>query len=125
MVNSNQKGKRGERELAEVLRRHGYDGARRGQQRSGVDQPDVIGGPEGWHIEAKFVERLNIWAAWAQAERDAQGKLPMVAMKRSRSGWLAVVPLDVLLGLIRLADPTPAEGKDVGHDVAPQVEPPS
>lgn len=100
MVNSRQKGARCERELAGELRRFGFE-ARRGQQRSGLDQADVIGGPPGWHIECKAVERLNVWDAMKQAERDAApGEKPMVVMKRNRSGWLAVVRLDDLLALL-------------------------
>lgn len=51
-MNSREKGKRGERELAGELRRHGYD-ARRGQQYCGANgDADVVGLP-GLHIECK------------------------------------------------------------------------
>ena len=57
-MNSREKGKRGERELAGELRRHGYD-ARRGQQYCGANgDADVVGLP-GLHIECKRVERLG------------------------------------------------------------------
>jgi hypothetical protein len=123
------RGKVGEREVAALLREWGYD-ARRGQQRSGLDQADVIGLP-GWHVEVKRVESLNVWQAFAQAERDAEAEgramgggqpgsgggspderkgpsgarsgqpAPLVAARRDNGPWLAVVRLEHLLALIR------------------------
>ena len=53
-----EKGKRGERELAGILRDYGYD-TRRGQQFCGSDgSADVVGLP-GIHIECKRVEKLK------------------------------------------------------------------
>ena len=58
MTNSRQKGARGERELAAVLREHGFE-CRRGQQFCGANgDADVVGLP-GIHIECKRVESLN------------------------------------------------------------------
>lgn len=99
-MNSCQKGKAGERELASVLREAGWLDARRGQQRSGLDQSDVIGLP-GWRLECKRVERLNVFEAFAQAQRDAGGdEEPMVAARRNGGAWLAVVRLDTMLGIL-------------------------
>lgn len=56
-MNSREKGKRGERELAGELRRHGYD-ARRGQQYCGANGDADVVGLSGLHIECKRVERL-------------------------------------------------------------------
>lgn len=54
---SRDKGKRGERLLVEELKRAGFTHARRGQQVSGRDMPDVvvegIGGPVGLRFECK------------------------------------------------------------------------
>ena len=93
-MNSRQKGKRGELELAAVLRAHGYS-ARRGQQYAGANgDADVVGLP-GVHIECKRVERLNLDAAMAQAVRDARdGELPVVAHRRSRQPWLVTMRLE-------------------------------
>lgn len=106
---SRRKGAVGERELAAVLRSHGFTGAKRGQQRSGLEQADVVDGPKGWHLECKRVERLNVFEAFRQATRDAPpGTVPMVATRRSGEEWLAVVELDVLLALIGWARDVPA-----------------
>lgn len=96
---SRDKGKRGELELASVLRSHGYD-CRRGQQyRGGVGSPDVVG-LAGIHIECKRVERLDLAAAMAQAVRDcAANRLPAVFHRRSRAPWLVTMRLDDWLAL--------------------------
>lgn len=100
-MNSRQKGARGERELAAFLASFGWSNARRGQQRSGVDQADVIDGPPGVHFECKRVQNLNFWAAHEQATADAPpGVLPVVAARRNNGQWLALLPLDALLRLL-------------------------
>lgn len=94
------KGKVGEREVAEIIKQFGWP-ARRGQQRSGVDQADVIDGPPGWHFEVKRTERLNLHKAVAQAKRDApKGDAPVVVTRRNMGQWLAVVDFALLLDLI-------------------------
>ena len=97
------KGKRGELMLRDVLRRHGWTDAERGQQRAGgADSPDVRGGPAGIHFECKFVEALSSLKALDQARADAPADaVPVVAHKRSRAPWLAILDLDALLGLLR------------------------
>lgn len=99
MTNSRQKGARGERELAEELRKFGYD-ARRGQQfKGGADSPDVVcAGLDDYHIEAKRAEKTDLYAWMAQATRDAaEGKTPIVAHKKNRQGWLVVMRLEDFL----------------------------
>jgi hypothetical protein len=92
VMNSCQKGKRGERAWRDELVAHGYD-ARRGRQFSGSpDSPDVICHQlSGFHFEVKAVERLNVNEAMAQAIDDAGDKIPVVAHKRNRSEWLVTM----------------------------------
>lgn len=113
-MNSREKGKRGERELARELNGHGYD-CRRGQQYNGLGGEDVIGLP-GIHIECKRVERLNIYDAMWQAKRDASGIiLPAVMHKRNNDRWLVTQYLDDWIMLYREWE----AGMDLGgkHDV--------
>lgn len=86
-MNSRRKGADGERELANVLKRYGYE-ARRGQQFSGANgDADVVGLP-GVHVECKRVERLNLDAAMEQAARDArEGETPVVIHRKDRKKW--------------------------------------
>ena len=88
-----EKGKRGERELAEILRDHGYD-CRRGQQFCGISgDADVIGLP-GIHIECKRVERLNLMDAVKQSVRDSRAdEFSTVFHRRDRSEWLVTMRL--------------------------------
>ena len=98
---SRDKGKRGERELASILREYGYD-CRRGQQYCGTSgDADVIGLP-GIHIECKRVERLNVLEAVMQAVRDARkGLLPAVFHRKDRSEWLVTMRLEDWIILYR------------------------
>lgn len=86
-MNSRDKGKRGELEVAHLLKEYGYD-ARRGQQYAGANgDPDVVGLP-GIHIEVKRVEKLNIDEALEQSIRDAKlGEIPVVMHRKNRTEW--------------------------------------
>ncbi len=101
MVNSRNKGARGERELAGKLKNFGYE-ARRGQQYSGANgDADVVGLPH-IHIECKRVERLNLYDAMAQSRADArQGELPTVMHRRDFSEWLVTMKLEDWMEIYR------------------------
>ena len=88
---SRDKGKRGEREVAALLRQHGYDG-KRGQQYCGAaGDADVLGLP-GVHIEVKYVEKLNIHGAIAQSISDARaGETPIVMHRKNQADWLVTM----------------------------------
>lgn len=92
-MNSRNKGKRGELEIANILKSYGYN-TRRGQQYCGVSgDADVIGLP-GIHIEVKRVEKLNIDNAIEQATNDARfGEIPTVFHRKDRKQWLVTMPL--------------------------------
>ena len=94
MTNSRQKGARGERELAGVLREHGFE-CRRGQQYCGANgDADVVGIP-GVHIECKRVESLNIHKAMEQAKSDArENELPAVFHRKNGKPWLVTMTLE-------------------------------
>lgn len=91
---SQRKGRAGELELAEFLRRHRYD-ARPGRALSYGEEPDVIGLP-GVHIECKRAERLNLSAWMRQSVRDAErfgDGLPAVVHRKNREEWLVTMRL--------------------------------
>lgn len=98
MVNSKQKGKRGELEFCTYLRERGI-AARRGQQFSGSpDSPDVVSDlPVHWEI--KYTEKLRIYPAIEQAKADCGGVMPVVAHRASRKRWLAILDMDDFLRL--------------------------
>ena len=99
-INSREKGKRSERELAKLLTDAGYD-CRRGCQYDGRGAADVIGLP-GIHIECKRVEKLNLFEAIKQAIRDARkGELPAVFHRKNRTPWLVTMVFDDWLELYK------------------------
>lgn len=93
-MNSREKGKRGERELANILRGFGFE-TRRGQQFSGANgDADVVGLP-GVHIECKRVEQLNVEKALQQAERDRRpGEVPVVMHRANGTEWKVTLRLE-------------------------------
>lgn len=110
-INSKSKGKRGELDLVHSLCDAGFPEVRRTAQYCGkaTGTADLVGLP-GVHIEAKNVERLNIWSALAQSKRDAEaeegkGEIPAVFFKRNRSGgWYVAMPLSDFVRLYASSD---------------------
>lgn len=98
-INSRDKGAKGERELAHILEDYGYE-SRRGVQYNGSDgSADVVGLP-GIHIEAKRVERLNLYDAMAQAIHDArEGEIPAVFHRRNHDYWKVTMRLEDFMKL--------------------------
>lgn len=92
-INSRQKGAKGERELAKILKEQGYN-CRRGQQYSGLEGEDVVG-LDYIHIECKRVEKLNLYDAIEQAKRDSkEGQLPAVFHRKNNHKWLVTMELE-------------------------------
>ncbi len=91
---SQRKGRTGELELTEALRRSGYD-VKPGRSQSYGEEPDIIGLP-GVHIECKRCERLQISEWIKQAIRDSErfkdGK-PIVFHRRNNEEWLITMRL--------------------------------
>ena len=94
---SKARGKRGELNLVHALRDAGFTEVRRTAQYCGKAGTSDVVGIEGLHVEVKNQERLNIWSALAQSQRDAEadgnGDIPAVFFKRNRSGWYVALPL--------------------------------
>ena len=98
-MNSKSKGKRGELELAELLRTAGYANARRSAQYCGNtgDAPDITG-VEGLHIECKRREQIQDEVFMQQAEREAKkDEVPVVMYRRSREKWKVCIRLDLFM----------------------------
>lgn len=107
-INSKQKGKRGERELAHYLQDKGLT-ARRTQQFSGNKDgtSDVLCEElKDFHLEVKRVEKLNIYDAMDQAIHDAQleNTTPLVVHRRNRDYWKVTMKLDDFLDLLKKAN---------------------
>lgn len=104
MMNSREKGKKGEREFASLCRDKGFSKVHRTQQYCGNtgDAADVVGLP-GVHAEVKRVENLNIYNAVEQAKRDSQksGRVPVVFHRRNNHEWLAIMTADAWFEMYR------------------------
>lgn len=93
------RGNRGELEVVNILKAHGYP-AYRNFASGGYGGSDVVGLP-GFAVEVKMVEKLNVWAALAQCEAAASPtETPLLAFRRNRCRWYCAMPLDDALGLI-------------------------
>jgi hypothetical protein len=100
---SRDKGKRGEREWAALLRERLGLEARRGIQSrgGGAEAADVV--TALFHHECKVGQRPNLAAALEQAERDARpGVFPVAACRRDREAWTVTMRGDDWLELVRL-----------------------
>jgi len=99
---SRTKGKVGEREVAALLKDHGFE-ARRGQQYAGgEDSPDVVHSMGPFHIEVKRTERFALYPAMDQARADMRkGETPLIFHRANGKEWVVVLPADGFLTLVR------------------------
>ncbi len=107
-MNSRAKGTRGERQCRDQWREAGFT-ARRTQQYSGTEGTSDVKVEElPWlHIESKVTEKKAFLVWLEQAERDAAqaNKVPLVCHRRNgRKGWIAILPLENLIDIIRRSD---------------------
>lgn len=101
---SRRKGNRAEVEVVNLLRKHGYQvetsRAARGGYQSGAD----IVGDFPMVIEVKNQAKLDLSGWWAQAEYQANGKLPVVIHKRvgksDPAEWWVTMDVQTLLRLL-------------------------
>lgn len=102
---SRDKGARGELEVLQLVRDAGWTRATRNFASGAVGNGDLAHGPAGVVFEVKRTERLDLPGAYRQAvEAAGPHDLPVVAHRRSRDPWLATLPLDELLALLRLRE---------------------
>ena len=100
-MNSRNKGKRGELELARTLSSYGYECRRGVQYHGGQDSPDVTGLPH-IHIECKRIaERLDIDKAWSQSVGDAGSDIPTVMYRKDHADWMVLMRLSDWIELYR------------------------
>lgn len=110
MVNSRQKGKRGELDLCQSLREVMGWTVRRSQQFCGKagdadllveEHPDLF-------VECKLVQSLNITETVKRAVRDAGPQLPAVFHRRDREEWLVTIRLTDLPRLLQTLASAPS-----------------
>lgn len=96
------KGAAGEREVLELLHKHGWTRAHRNFGSGSQGGGDIARGPAGIGLECKRQETTKIWEWVGQAARDTDGTgdIPVVAFRRNRSEWMACLPFEELLKLL-------------------------
>lgn len=108
-INSDAKGRKGERELARELRKLGVV-ARRSQQfcGRGEDSSDIIcENIKHIHVECKRTEAVKLYPYMDQAERDAAikgKKLPVVFYRKSRRKWVVILDMKKFIKLLELSE---------------------
>lgn len=94
---SREKGKRFEREVANLFKNYGVSARRTAQYCGKTGQAGDVEGVPGCHIECKAVEKLNLEAAYQQSVRDAgaagRGEIPVVIHKKSRKPAMITMAL--------------------------------
>ncbi len=91
------KGVRGEAEVLKLLTAGGF--AVRGLE--GTGDHLAVGHGLLLHVETKRQETARPWAWWEQASNETpEPAVTVVAFRRSHSRWLAMVDLEVLIGLL-------------------------
>ena len=96
------KGQGGEREVAELFRSAGFDTDRTPNSGALRIKGDLHGNlPLPVEVKRQEVARPWLWAEQAADEAGADGRW-LVAMRRSRSPWLALMPLADVVRLLEL-----------------------
>lgn len=120
---SRDKGARGEREVRDLLREHGFEAERGRQNRGGPDSPDVRHSMRGYHIEVKRVESLRLYEALAQADIDrADGEVPVVFHKRNGMAWVAILAAEDFVSLVRERDALRVAYDEVSETLAKRLK---
>ena len=104
------KGNRGELQVRDIFRAHGFDVARVPNS-GGLHIPGDLDGLDGFHVEVKYHERPSIRAWIAQAQSDCpDGDEPLLFWRTSHMRWRADVDADWLVGLLAELDHLRQEG---------------
>lgn len=120
-INSRQKGARGERLFAKLLREHGYKAERGCQHAGGKDSPDVKSNMPQCHWEVKCVEKLNLDKAMEQSVRDAgDDEMALVAHKKNRHPWLVTMSFDEWIELYKAWERERLRNKKTKEEVDPR-----
>ena len=90
---SRQKGQRGEREICNLLKDRLGGDYKRNLSQTRVDGGYDVLGLEGFAIEVKFQEKLNIEKWYKQAvEQAGKEKVPVLFFRKSREPWRVAIP---------------------------------
>ena len=99
---SKTKGRRGELEVAAILRAHGLPGRRTAQYCGNTGDASDVVGLDGYHVEVKRCENVRMFDWIAQAEHDAKtGETPIVVFRKNGTRWYVTLPFDGFLAAVK------------------------
>ena len=91
---SRQKGQRGEREICHLLAEQLGGEYKRNLMQTQEGGYDVLG-LDGYAIEVKFQEKLQIEKWWKQTVEQADDKIPVLFFRKSHECWRVAVPFNM------------------------------
>jgi hypothetical protein len=96
VVNSRSKGKRGELEARDQVRKHWLaESCIRAGQACGKFASDLLGALPGAHVEVKRYRRIGAFDFYRQAKKDAGADLPVVLMREDgEQTWLVMFAIE-------------------------------
>ena len=97
---SREKGKRGEREVANTLKSLGFPARRTAQYCGNTGDASDVVGVDGFHLEIKRCEKTEIHTWLKQAEHDCGDNIPVVCHRRSNEVWYATLPMIDLFQIV-------------------------
>ena len=98
-----EKGKRGEREVAALIRGHGFEAWRGQQFRGGEGSPDIVHNIPNVHMEVKFREQFSLYPALEETATTVEaikGNMPVVFHRRKTKPWVVVMYAEDYLNLV-------------------------
>ena len=101
---SRNKGKRGEREVANFYKDRSIQARRGVQFKGGMNSPDIIVEEldEFFHHEVKWVEKLSLLKAMEQCKNESSIKqVPLVVHKKNNTPWLVTLHLHDWINIIQ------------------------
>jgi Holliday junction resolvase len=107
-LNSKNKGKVGEREIAQILTHQGGWQARRtgfmqSQQNHGAADVECKALPIHWEVKRTEKVSLHDWIAQAKGGAKEE-EIPVIAWRKNNAPWYAILPLDDLIEILQCAD---------------------
>jgi len=97
---SRTKGKSGELEVVHILEAHGYKGVKRTPNSGGLSWKGDVLGMDGFTIEVKRCESLQLPKWWGKLVLEAGHRIPLLCHRRSRGEWLVTLRFEDFLGLM-------------------------
>lgn len=104
---SRDKGARGEREIANILKAAGIPAMRSQQHKGAADAADETTYLDDlFYLEVKRTEKLSLYPVMKIAKDEAgEDKTPLILHRKNQEKWLAIMEFDALIGIFHMFMP--------------------